>query len=187
MPSRKRRSPSRLRQRGLAPDPRNIILAGFMGSGKSTVGRTLARSLGWGFVDTDQLIEAEAACPVAEIFEKKGEAAFRDLETRIAGRIGAMRHCVIATGGGFMIREENRKAAFDAGRVIFLMASAEQIWHRIKHSSRRPLLRSEDPMAQIRELLSEREEAYNAIPDRVSTDRRTPYSIADEILRKLSG
>lgn len=163
----------------------NIILAGFMGSGKSTVGRILARHLGWKFCDTDKMIERQAGLSVAEIFEALGEPAFRDMESELAERLAIMRRCVIATGGGFLVRPQNREAAARAGDVFLLMASPERIWHRVGRSGHRPLLKTADPMSRIRELLKEREAAYAAIPNRVETDDLTPEAVAGEILNRL--
>lgn len=167
-------------------EARNIILAGFMGTGKTTVGRLLARRLGWKLLDTDRLIEERARMPVDRIFDELGERAFRDMETDVAHSLPAMSNCVIATGGGFVLREENLRAANQAGVVILLMASAEQIWHRVRRSRRRPLLRTDNPREAIEKLLEERREAYNAIPTRVGSDGRSPQAVADEILELLS-
>jgi shikimate kinase len=164
---------------------RNLILAGFMGSGKTTVGRILARNLGWGFMDTDREIEAREGMPVAKIFEGKGEASFRDMESELAGQLSELQHQVIATGGGFMVRPENREACARAGTVVLLVASPEQIWHRVKRSRHRPLLKTEDPEARIRELMEQREPAYAEIPIRVETGGKTPYSIAEAVLKAV--
>lgn len=163
----------------------NIILAGFMGSGKSTVGRILARTLGWKFCDTDQLIEKQAGLTVAQIFEALGEASFREMESELAERLEQMRNHVIATGGGFMLRPLNREAALRAGEVFLLMATPDQIWHRVGRSGQRPLLKSADPKRRIEELLKERDAAYSAIPNRVETGGRTPQQVAEEILGRL--
>jgi shikimate kinase len=164
---------------------RNLILAGFMGSGKTTVGRILARNLGWGFLDTDREIEARQGMPVAKIFELKGEEAFRDMETDLAGQFHELHRQVIATGGGFMIRPENRDAAARAGTLVLLVATPEQIWHRVRRSRHRPLLKTGDPEERIRELLLQREAAYAAIPIRVETGGKTPYSIAEAVLKAV--
>lgn len=163
----------------------NVILMGFMASGKSTVGRVLARDLDWEFVDTDRLIESEQGTSIPQIFEDRGEAAFRDLESAIAERLDGMHHRVIATGGGFPLREKNLEAARRAGAVVLLMASADQIWHRVASSKHRPLLQKDDPKGEIRRLLAERESAYDAISIKVRTDGKTPYTIAEEILKAI--
>lgn len=166
-------------------DNRNLILAGFMGSGKTTVGRILARNLGWEFMDTDRQIEMEQGMHVSRIFETRGEEAFRDLETELAGRLKDFHRHVIATGGGFILREENRRLAAEAGPLVLLIATPEQIWHRVKRSGHRPLLQTADPLARIRELLRQREPAYAAVPLRVETGGKTPYSIAEAVLRAI--
>lgn len=166
-------------------DDHNVILAGFMGSGKTTVGRILARDLGWEFLDTDREIEIREGMSIPEIFESRGEAAFRDLETAIARELKTLHHHVVATGGGFMVRPENRSEAAVAGPVVLLIATPEQIWHRVKRSRHRPLLQTEDPEGRIRELLKQREDAYASIPIRVETGGKTPYSIAEAVLKAL--
>lgn len=163
----------------------NLILAGFMGSGKTTVGRILARNLGWVFLDTDHEIEARAGLSIPEIFETRGEAVFRDLESELARELKHLRHHVVATGGGFMVRPENREAAAEAGPIVLLMATPEQIWHRVRRSSHRPLLQTADPEGRIRDLLKQREDAYASIPLRVETGGKTPYSIAEAVLKAL--
>lgn len=164
---------------------RNIILTGFMGSGKTTVGRILARNLGWEFLDTDREIESREGRTIPEIFETLGEASFRDMESRLAGELGEMQRRVVATGGGFMVRPENRELATRAGPVVLLIATPEQIWHRVKRSRHRPLLQTTDPEGRIRELLHQREDAYASIPLRVETGGKTPYSIAEDVLKAL--
>jgi shikimate kinase len=164
---------------------RNLILAGFMGSGKTTVGRILARNLGWDFLDTDREIETRQQMSIPRIFEMRGEEAFRDLETDLAHEMKGMQRRVVSTGGGFMLRPENRKAAAEAGETVLLIATPEQIWHRVKRSRHRPLLQTADPEGRIRELLHQREDAYASIPRRVETGGKTPYSIAEDVLKAL--
>ncbi|MCH9011250.1 MAG: shikimate kinase, partial [Chloroflexi bacterium] len=129
--------------------------------------RRVSRLLGWEFVDVDRLIQAMAGKSIPDIFAEQGEEAFRDLETAAAHRLGEMHHCVIATGGGFVLRPENREAAMKAGEVVLLMASPEQIWHRVERSRHRPLLGTGDPQARIRQLLEEREPVVNAVADSI--------------------
>jgi len=164
---------------------RNIILAGFMGSGKTTVGKILAQRLGWKFLDTDRLIEERSGAPVAEIFKQYGEAAFRDMETSLARELALFENCVIATGGGFMVRPENRDSAAKGGEIILLVASPMEIWHRVGQSRHRPLLQVEDPLARIQELLRARQPAYDAIAWQIQTDGRPATAIAEEIVEKL--
>jgi shikimate kinase len=157
-----------------------------MGSGKTTVGRILAKRLGWTFLDTDRQIQNESGMTIAEIFSERGEERFRELESEVAAGLAGLSGRVIATGGGFMLRSENLRRALEAGRVFFLVASAEEIWHRVRRKRNRPLLEVDDPEARIRELLAEREAAYRAIPERVATDGRSPEAIADEIYARLT-
>jgi len=165
---------------------RNLVLTGFMGTGKSTVGRVLADVLRWQFVDTDDLIEEMAGAPIAELFAARGEEAFRDLETEVAGGLGELHHCVIATGGGFVLRPENSRAAERAGVLVLLMATPEQIWHRVKDSKHRPLLAAEDPQTKIKELLKQRQPAYDAVKLKIDTNAKTPQAIASDVLGAIA-
>lgn len=169
--------------------PRNIILIGFMGSGKSSVGRTLARRLDWQFLDTDGMIEDEQGESIARIFETRGEAAFRELESRVANELGSRERCVIATGGGFPVPPENREAASRAGVLVFLIASSEAIWHRVGRSRpgrvRRPLLAVENPRQRIEQLLAERLPAYEQADLKIETDGKSQEAIAEEIAEEL--
>lgn len=165
---------------------RNLILAGFMGTGKSTIGRILARELDWKLVDSDRLIEEKAGATIPEIFAERGEDAFRDMESEAAKGLKKLHQCVIATGGGFVLRPENREAAERAGVLVLLMATPEQIWHRVKNSKHRPLLGTEDPQTKIRELLEQRRPAYDAVPIKIDTNAKTPYTIASDVLGAIA-
>ena len=133
-----------------------------MGTGKTCIGRLVARSLGWKFVDTDQRIVAAAGCSIPQIFadEKRGEDWFRDLETEVLGKTLAKEDQVIATGGGIVLREENRKMLAEGGYVFWLRASADAIYERVRHSRNRPLLKTADPKQTITDMLDEREPLY---------------------------
>ncbi len=167
--------------------PKNIILVGFMGTGKTTVGKRLAQDLGWTFKDTDVMIEAREGMSVAAMFEGKGETYFRDVESLIAREMKSFTNHVFATGGGFVLRPENLAAAREAGLVVLMVASPEEIWHRVKDSRTRPLLQGGDPRARMNALLAEREAAYGAIQTRVVTDGKSPDQIAKEISGLLAG
>lgn len=145
--------------------PRNIILIGYMGTGKTAVGRKVADSLGFQFVDTDQMIEQAAGQPITAIFAERGEAAFRDLETAVLKRAVAGVDQVISTGGGIVLREENREIIARSGYCIWLKASAETIFNRVSGNSNRPLLKTENPRATIESMLLEREPRYRAAAD----------------------
>lgn len=136
-----------------------------MGTGKTSVGMCVARSLGFRFVDTDKLVVKRAGKPIPKIFEESGEDRFRELETE------ALRSCVggeglvISTGGGLVTREENRVILSEIGYVVWLKASPETIYERVRRNRGRPLLRTADPLATIRELLAAREELYASCAD----------------------
>lgn len=163
----------------------NIVLTGFMGTGKTAVARELARLTGFKVVDVDADVEAEAGMSIAEIFEQQGEAAFRDRESAALARIAGGRSQVIATGGGSVIREENRRALREAGPVVCLTASVETIHARTRRSDARPLLQTDDPMERIRRMLAEREEFYRDADVTVSTEGRGPAQVAEAILEEV--
>ena len=165
---------------------RNIILTGFMGTGKTTVGKQLARRLGWDFVDTDARIEHLQGCSVAEIFEHQGEEAFRRYEAQVAAALAAGYHCVIATGGRLMLDHRNAIALARESRVFCLQAPAEEILLRIRSSPhRRPLLDGPDPDRRVRQLLAQRQEGYSRF-EAVTTENLTPRQVVEELLRRLS-
>lgn len=145
--------------------PRNLILIGFMGTGKTTIGSRVARSLGFRFVDTDKLIVKSAGKTIAKIFEESGESHFRDLETEALRSCVTSTDLVISTGGGIILREENRELLRRAGYVIWLKASPEVIYARVRRSRNRPLLLTPDPLQSIRDLLASREALYEASSD----------------------
>lgn len=159
----------------------NIILTGFMGTGKSTIGRLLATNIGYIFVDTDVLIAQRLGKPVHLIFEEDGEEIFRDTEAQIAEELSRYQQMVIATGGGLMVNERNADMLEKTGTVYCLTATAEEILKRVKSSGEtRPLLETDDPAARIQDLLAQRETAYNRFTQ-ISTSRRSPQKIAQEI------
>ena len=142
--------------------PKNIVLIGFMGSGKSTVGRELQQRLGYPLVDMDQVIEERAGKPITSIFADEGEPAFRAMETgllrELADPSGPRR--IISTGGGVVGSEENRTMLRNMGYVVWLDAPVEAILERTSKNRQRPLLHTEDPAARIRELMAVREPLY---------------------------
>jgi shikimate kinase len=142
--------------------PKNIVLIGFMGSGKSTVGRELHQRLGYPWVDMDHVIEQRAGKPITAIFADSGEAAFRDMETRLLVELaepGSQRK-IISTGGGVIGREENRRLLRELGYVVWLHAPVGVVIERTAKNRDRPLLHTEDPAARIAELLALREPLY---------------------------
>ena len=140
----------------------NIFLVGMMGAGKTTVGRALAQRLKREFVDTDRELVARTGVPVAMVFEIEGEAGFRRRESAMLREICARDNCVVATGGGIVLAEENRAAMREAGTVVYLRARLESLWERTRQDTTRPLLATPDPRATLARLLEEREPLYRA-------------------------
>lgn len=138
----------------------SLFLIGMMGAGKSTIGRLLARALGFEFVDADREIEARSGVPITTIFEVEGEEGFRRREAAMLEELTQRRGLVIATGGGAVLREENRRNLRARGLVIYLQASADEIARRTSHDKSRPLLQTTDPRAKIVSLLGERAPLY---------------------------
>lgn len=164
---------------------RNIFLVGFMGTGKSAVGRELQRMTGLRLVDVDAEVEQAEGMSISKIFEVRGEAAFRDLEAREIMRISEGRDQIISTGGGAVLREDNMEAFSGSGVVVCLTASAETVYERTRHNTRRPLLEVDDPMEQIKNLMNERQPYYEKADAMVSTDGKSPYEIAQEVLEAV--
>jgi len=164
----------------------NIILTGFMGTGKSTIGRALAARLGAAFIDTDQLIEQRNNCLIADIFARQGEKAFRQMEAELAPELAERRDLVIATGGGFFTNPENIRVLRQSGRIVCLTATPEEILKRVKKQGQtRPLLQHPDPLAQIDQLLREREPVYRLFPQ-ISTCGQTVEQVVDALINLLT-
>ncbi len=171
----------------MSPD-HNLILTGFMGTGKTTVGRLVAEKLGREFVDTDLVIE-ERHGPIQEIFDRQGESAFRDIERTLAGELGQRKGLVIATGGRMLLDPENFTVLSENGRIFCLVASPEEIYERVASDSsrvNRPLLEVADPKQRIIELLDERGPDYERFTQ-VTTDHLEPDVIAQELVDLWSG
>lgn len=164
---------------------KNIILTGFMGVGKTSVGTRLARDLGYSFIDTDELIEADQKIAITEIFSSFGEPYFRDVETRIIRRVLEGEDQVISTGGGAVIRDENRAVFKERGLTVCLTARPEVIYNRIRHETHRPLLQVADPLARVRELLGARERFYRQADLIIDTSEKTVDQVIDEIRQKV--
>jgi shikimate kinase len=160
----------------------NIVLIGFMGTGKSTVGRFLAERLGWDFVDTDHYIEKQEGMTIAELFSAKGEAYFREAETRAIGHIMGKIRQVVATGGGAVLAEENRTCMKLNGYVVALTASIETIIQRVGGDRNRPLLQGKASEV-VPQLLERRRHAYDFADLRIATDRLRIELIAQRLLK----
>ncbi|NIE76074.1 shikimate kinase AroK [Pantoea sp. Tr-811] len=165
---------------------RNLILVGPMGAGKSTIGRLLAKELRLLFKDSDKEIELRTGANIPWIFDREGEPGFRDREQAMIAELCALDGVVVATGGGAVMRPENRQALHQGGRVIYLHASVEQQVGRTARDRNRPLLRTANPEATLRALLEARDPLYREIADLVvETDERPPRMVVLDILERL--
>ena len=156
------------------------------GGGKSTVGRHLARRLGAGFVDTDTAIERRIACPIRAYFEQHGEERFRDVEAAVLAELVAQSPGVIATGGGIVVRGENRKLLHERTTCVYLRSTPEELFRRLRHDTKRPLLQVADPLARLRELFAQRDALYRqASHFVVDTGRPSVPTLVNMILMQL--
>lgn len=163
-----------------------LALVGLPGSGKSTVGRQLARRLGLPFTDTDHAIEQRIGCPIREFFEREGEPAFRDIEEAVIAELVQADAGVLATGGGAVIRPANREHLRAGGHVIYLRSPPEEIFRRLRHDTQRPLLQVADPLARLRTLFEERDPLYRETAHFViETGRPTVSTLVNMILTQL--
>ena len=140
----------------------NIVLIGFMGSGKSSIGRLVAGRLGFQFVDTDTLLVARDGREIAEIFARDGEARFREMEKSVLESLGTRDRCVVSTGGGVILREENRALLRGLGFTVWLTASEDVIYQRVSRNTKRPLLHTANPRETVTQLLAARRPLYEA-------------------------
>lgn len=165
---------------------RHIFLTGFMGAGKTRVGGALSEKLGMDFSDLDSEVEKAAGRSVRDIFEARGEAVFRKMETRaledVCRRSGAT---VVSTGGGCVLSPRNRELMNASGEVFYLEACVDALWERVRDKSSRPLLDAEDPYGKFRELFASRKEIYELAAHAVSTDESGVGEVADGIIEIL--
>lgn len=164
---------------------KNIALIGFMGTGKTSVGKKLAQDLGYVFVDTDQEVERVTGLTVAGIFKKHGEIRFRSEESLALKRLLKAEGQVIATGGGIVLKPENVELLKEKTFVVALTARPEVIYQRVEKRGTRPLLKGGDLMERITQLMEERKDAYNFANLVVDTSELTPRAIADRIAQAL--
>ncbi len=162
--------------------PPNLVLTGFMGTGKSHVGRLAADRLARSFHDSDTEIIRRAGKSIPSIFAEDGEPEFRRLERAVVAELAARAGRVIAVGGGAILDPDNVAALSATGVLICLTASADTLWDRLRHDANRPLLAAPDPRRRLEELLAERKPAYDAVPLHVATDGRAPEDVTDQVL-----
>lgn len=161
----------------------NIFLIGPMGAGKTTVGRLLAQKLSLTFIDSDHEIEAHTGVDIPLIFEKEGEQGFRKREAEIIDELTQMKNIVLATGGGAVIKEENRQHLINRGLVIYLQADIKYLLRRTRKDRNRPLLQGPDPESKLRKIMQEREPFYQQTADYViNTGKYSVQAIINQII-----
>lgn len=158
----------------------NIVLAGFMGTGKSTVGRRLAAQLGWSFVDTDTVIEQRTGRTIAAIFADRGEATFRALEAAVCAEMAARCEYVIATGGGALLNPDTLAAFRQQGLIVCLTCELDTILARVGHDPARPLFSAD--RERLAALYNARAAHYASLPHQIDTTHRTPVQVTEEIV-----
>jgi shikimate kinase len=164
----------------------HIFLVGLPGSGKSTVGRHLARRLSLHFYDSDHVIEQRLCCSIREFFEREGEQRFRDLEAEVIDELTGLGSAVIATGGGSVLRPENCQRLHERGQVVYLRSHPEELYRRLRHDTKRPLLQVADPLERLRDLYAERDPLYRETAHyTIETGRPSVNTLVNMIVMQL--
>jgi shikimate kinase len=164
----------------------NIFLVGMMGAGKTTLGRALAQRTGLEFIDTDRVLVERTGVPVATIFEIEGEDGFRRRESDVIAELAARERCIVATGGGAVLAEENRQVMRSAGTVVYLRARLESLWERTRHDTSRPLLATPDPRATLARILENRDPLYrDAAHLIVETGSQSAATLVNRVMAAL--
>jgi len=163
----------------------NLALIGFMGTGKSSVGRLVAEQLHFDYLDTDELIQSRSGRTITDIFDGEGEAVFRKLEQQLVSELAARKRTVIATGGGLPTNPVNLASLKTHALVVCLWASPERIWERVRNQTHRPLLRDPNPKSKIRELLAAREPFYRQADVLINTDLRSAREVTQQIVHQF--
>lgn len=164
---------------------KNIVLTGFMGAGKSSVGRSLAKRLGLEVIDTDDVVEKDSEMKISDIFARFGESVFRGLERKAVEKISMLENHVIITGGGVVLNKDNILDLRRRGVIVYLHASPEVIYKRVKDDADRPLLQVKEPLKKIRELLEYRAPFYRDNDLEIDTTGLTVEKVASEIVKKV--
>ena len=163
-----------------------ISLIGLPGSGKSTVGRQLARRLQCPFFDSDVVIEQQLGCSIREFFEREGEDRFRDIEASVIDDLTQGQESVLSTGGGVVLRPENRKNLRDRTQVVYLNSSPDELFRRLRHDKNRPLLQVADPLQRLRDLYAQRDPLYRETAHfHVDTGRPSVAALVNMIVMQL--
>ncbi|MGV8803899.1 MAG: shikimate kinase [Polaromonas sp.] len=163
-----------------------IALTGLPGSGKSTVGRQLARRLQLAFFDSDQVIEERLGCAIRDYFEREGEESFRDVEAAVIDELTRQSSGILSTGGGAVLRPANRGCLRERGYVVYLRSSPEELFRRLRHDVSRPLLQVADPLARLRDLYKQRDPLYRATAHFViDTGRPSVNTLVNTIAMQL--
>lgn len=164
----------------------SVSLVGLPGSGKSTVGRQLARRLAIPFFDSDHVIEQRLGCSIREYFEREGEERFRDMEQAVLDELTQGPACVLSTGGGSVLRAVNRAHLHDRGRVVYLRSTPEEVFRRVRHDRNRPLLQVADPLQRLRDLYAVRDPLYRETAHFViETGRPSVATLVNMIVMQL--
>lgn len=162
---------------------KNLVLVGLMGAGKSTIGKALSKKLSFDFLDTDEVIIKEQETSISDIFAQFGESHFRQLEKNLVKKLSKLENKVISTGGGLVQDIENLDKLKENGIVVYLQASAEILYSRIKNDNTRPLLQVDNPLERLSEILSKREANYKLADFIINTENKTIDDIVNEIVK----
>ena len=163
----------------------NIIITGFMGSGKSIVAEELARKLGMEFIDMDQIIEEHQGMSISDIFARYGEKYFREQENKLVQELAQQENMVIATGGGTFLNLNNAKILKWKGQIICLQADSKTIANRLKENNNRPLVKGKNVLNKINQLLEERKNIYDSFPWKIDTSNLSVQEVVDKIIELL--
>ncbi len=164
---------------------KNIVLTGFMGAGKSSAGKKLSEMLGLAVVDTDDVIEKDSGMDIEEIFSRLGEVRFREMEKEAVKKVSSLKNHIIITGGGVVLDKENLRNLRKNGVIVFLHASPETIYNRVRNETHRPLLQVKNPLEKIVELLEYRESFYANNDLQIDTENLSITGVAEEIKKRL--